>query len=356
MIINTSGQSIGAQMIDALTGAAFTGGVNVYVTIDAGTQGVGSVNSGLCTAEGNGYYTYRPTAAETNGSLLAFTFIGSGAIPATIQVATVTAGQQTALGSATGSGSILVSDLITQACRRINVIQEGESPTAAMMDDAFARFNDLIDSVCGNDELLIYTISRTTWTISSTKGTLASPYTVGSGGDININRPTFLPDGAVRYQDTSVTPTLEYPLTPLTDDAWRLLPQKNLTSPLPTSYYYNPTFAAGLGSLYLWLVPTQTTLQGVMYYPAQVTRFNSISDTIALPPGYNRFLRDNLAVELASEFRENVPVDPTLMASAAQSKAIVKRKNHRLSDLSIDTALLPTRRSLYNINSDTWGR
>jgi hypothetical protein len=356
LIINSSGQSIGAQMVNAFNGTAFVGTVTVYVTIDAGVQVIGSVGGGVCTSEGNGYYTYRPTAAETNGTLIAFTFIGSGAVPATVQVATVTAGQQSALSTATGSGTTLVSDLITQACRRINVIQEGQFPTAAMMDDAFARFNDLIDSICGNDALLIYTITRATWTITSAKGTTANPYTVGNGGDININRPTFLPDGAVRYQNTAVTPTLEYPLTSLTDDAWRLIPQKDLTGTLPTSAYYNPTFAGGLGSLYLWLVPTQSNLQGVIYYPAQVTRFNSLSDTIALPPGYNRFLRDNLAVELAAEFRENIPVDPTLLQSAAQSKALLKRKNERMSDLSIDAALLPTRRSLYNINSDTWGR
>jgi hypothetical protein len=356
LIINSAGQSIGAQMVDAFTGSAYGGAVTVYITIDAGVQAIGSVGSGICTAEGNGYYTYRPTAAETNGTLIAFTFIGTGAVPATVQVATVTGGQQTALSGVAGSGSILVSDLITQACRRINVIQEGQFPTAPMMEDAFARFNDMIDSVCGNDALLIYTISRAVWTITSTKGTIANPYTVGIGGDININRPTFVPDGAIRYQNTAVTPTLEYPLTSLTDDAWRLIPQKDLTSTLPTSAYYNPTFAANFGSLYLWLVPTQSSLQGVIYYPAQVTRFNAISDTIALPPGYNRFLRDNLAVELASEFRENIPVDPTLLQSAAQSKALLKRKNERLSDLSIDAALLPTHRSLYNINSDTWGR
>lgn len=354
MIINTAGQAIGAQMVDALTGAAFTGTTLVYVTLDAGTQAIGTVGGGVCTAEGNGYYTYAPTAAETNGRLLAFTFIGSGAIPATIQVATVTTAQQTALSSAIGSGSVVVSDLITQACQRINIIQEGESPSAAMMADAFNRFNDFIDSVCGNDDLLIYTVLRATWTITSTKGTLASPYTVGVGGDININRPTYL--STIRYQDTAVTPTLEYPLTPLTDDAWALVPQKNLTSPLPTNYYYNPTFSAGLGSLYLWMVPSQSSLQGVIYYPAQVTRFNAITDTIALPPGYNRFLRDNLAIELASEFRENTPVDPSLLRSAAESKAVLKRKNHRLMDLAIDPALLPTSRSLYNIFSDTSGR
>lgn len=82
---NVAGQKVGAQMI-ATDGSAFTGSVTVYVTVDAGTQAAGSVGSGACTHEGNGYHTYAPAQAETNGDLLAFTFVGTGAIPATVQV------------------------------------------------------------------------------------------------------------------------------------------------------------------------------------------------------------------------------------------------------------------------------
>lgn len=82
---NVAGQAIGAQMVSASDGSAFTGAVTVYVTGDAGTQAVGSVGSGACTHEGNGYHTYAPAQAETNYDLIAFTFIGTGAIPATVQ-------------------------------------------------------------------------------------------------------------------------------------------------------------------------------------------------------------------------------------------------------------------------------
>jgi hypothetical protein len=86
--INTSGQKIGAQMVSATDGSAFTDDVTCYVTIDAGTQAAGSVGSGTCTHEGNGYHTYAPSSGETNGKLLAFTFVGTGAVPATVQVFT----------------------------------------------------------------------------------------------------------------------------------------------------------------------------------------------------------------------------------------------------------------------------
>ena len=85
---NVSGQKVGCQMVSASDGSAFTGSVTVAVTIDAGTQATGSVESGACTHEGNGYHTYAPAQAETNGDLLAFTFTGTGAIPVTVQVYT----------------------------------------------------------------------------------------------------------------------------------------------------------------------------------------------------------------------------------------------------------------------------
>ena len=85
---NVSGQFVGAQMINASTGAAFTGSVTVSVTGDAGTQATGSVGSGACTHEGNGYHTYAPAQAETNYDLVAFTFTGTGAVPVTIQIYT----------------------------------------------------------------------------------------------------------------------------------------------------------------------------------------------------------------------------------------------------------------------------
>jgi hypothetical protein len=86
---NISGQKIGVQMVSATDGSAFTGSVTVAVTGDAETQATGSVGSGACAHEGNGYHTYAPSQPETNYDLIAFTFTGSGAVPATVQVYTL---------------------------------------------------------------------------------------------------------------------------------------------------------------------------------------------------------------------------------------------------------------------------
>lgn len=103
MIKNTAGQKIGAQMVSAVDGSAFTGSVTANVTGDAGTQAAGSVGSGACTHEGNGFHTYAPAQAETNYDHIAFTFVGSGAIPATVQVFTIAGDAFTRLGAPAGA-------------------------------------------------------------------------------------------------------------------------------------------------------------------------------------------------------------------------------------------------------------
>lgn len=83
---NVAGQVIGCSMVSATDGSAFTGAVTVYVTGNGGTQAAGSVGSGACVHEGNGFHTYAPAQAETNYDHIGFTFTGSGAVPATVQV------------------------------------------------------------------------------------------------------------------------------------------------------------------------------------------------------------------------------------------------------------------------------
>lgn len=85
---NIPSQVIGAQMVSAADGSEFTGTVTAYVTGDGGTQALGGTASGVCTHEGHGFHSYVPTQAETNYDHIAFTFIGTGAIPATVQLNT----------------------------------------------------------------------------------------------------------------------------------------------------------------------------------------------------------------------------------------------------------------------------
>lgn len=114
MIKDTASQKVGAQLINASDGSSFTGAVTVYVTLDAGAQAIGSVGGGACTHEGNGYHTYAPAQAETNGDLVGFTFIGTGAVSQTVQIYTRLAAPDVGnvTGNVTGSvGSIAAAGI-----------------------------------------------------------------------------------------------------------------------------------------------------------------------------------------------------------------------------------------------------
>ena len=103
-------------MVSANDGSAFTGSVTVYVTGDAGSQAIGSVGSGACTHEGNGYHSYAPAQAETNYDLIAFTFVGSGAVPVTVQVYTAI-NPVTAVPTAAANATAVRSELATELAR-----------------------------------------------------------------------------------------------------------------------------------------------------------------------------------------------------------------------------------------------
>lgn len=83
---NVAGQTVSAGVINASTGAAFTGTVTVYVKVDGNAQALGSVGAGVCTHDGNGQHTYAPSADETNGAHLRFMFVGTGAVNALVEV------------------------------------------------------------------------------------------------------------------------------------------------------------------------------------------------------------------------------------------------------------------------------
>lgn len=109
---NVAGQHIGAQMVSAADGTAFTGAVTVRITGDHGTQVLGSVASGICVSKGNGYHSYPPSQAETNFNHIAFTFTGTGAIPVTVQLYTEfpQTGDVFALIGAAGAGLTALGD------------------------------------------------------------------------------------------------------------------------------------------------------------------------------------------------------------------------------------------------------
>lgn len=186
---NVASQKIGAQLVSASDGSAFTGSVTCYVTGDAGTQATGSVGSGICTHEGNGYHTYTPAQAETNYDLVAFTYTGTGAVPATIQVYTSVA--VNAIGSGVITATSIASDAFTAAKFASDVTTELQTglATASALTTVSGKI-DTIDDFLDTEIAAIKT--KTDFLPSATAGTNgglptvnASNYVAGIAGTLN---------------------------------------------------------------------------------------------------------------------------------------------------------------------------
>jgi hypothetical protein len=220
------------------------------------------------------------------------------------------------------------ADLVEASLKRLRVVMAGGTPSAEDQADAFTRLNSLVRS-WSLQPGTIHQVVRTTWTITASQAS----YTVGTSGNVAITRPAS-PSAinGVTVQDTSQSPVLEYPaVTPMDEDAYMAIPQKALTSTLPTSWYYAPTTPTG--TLYPIPIPTSTTLQGVIYVPTPVAEFAALSTTIFLPDGYDLALTENLAVLLAPEF--GVPLDPVLVQSARESKRAIVNRTARVGTMDL---------------------
>lgn len=239
-----------------------------------------------------------------------------------------------------------VNDAVTAALKDLGVLAEGEVPTAAQSSDGLDAFNRLVDQ-WAIERLMIYGIVQTQFSLTSGK----QKYTIGIGGDVSIPRPVYIEK--VNFQDTALSPPLEYQPTKLTDEAWQKVPIKGLTAVLPSAWFYD--FANPLGGLFWWPIPTSSTLQGEIYVATPVPQFTAITSTIALPPGWWRAIVKNLAIEMAPMFQ--VQVETTwggqpllLIKQAAEAKTALKVSNKRLMDMAVDAgALIQGRWPWYDI-------
>lgn len=216
-----------------------------------------------------------------------------------------------------------VRDVATRALRLLGVLGPSEVPDAYQGAIALESLNDWLDQGKA-DRPRIYTVARDTATLTPS----ATSFTVGSGGTINIARPTYL--DRVALVDNSVSPAVETPLGRLlTDDEYAAIPNKALTSTRPQAAYYRPDFP--LGVLIPWPISTGASLLWAIYHPVSVEEFSTINDSVSLPPGYRLMLITKLALMLAPIFQRDVP--PTVLRMAAEAEAIVARANERPRDV-----------------------
>lgn len=340
---NTTGWVVGCQMVNALSGVPFTGTVRVYLSGDGGLTTLGSVNGGVCIPAGNGFYVYHPTQAETNYAVIAFEFLGTGAIPKSIPIQTISAATFAALANVEAPLVYTVRSIVTDALLEIGVLEAGESPTAESLALGLRRVRGMIDSWAA-DRLTLSLQKRTTFTWPSATSTVQ----VGRGQTCDMDRPVWL--NAVTYVIPGSAPPIEVPVGILDEDSFASLTIKELVSALPTLCFYQTNRDDQNGTLFAWPRITQNVTL-VLYTPQATAVPATLDSVLQGPPGYSDAFLYQLALRLCSPLGVTVPALLPRMAAAAFEN--MKKPNVSPGTLSIDPALVPGLGAGFNVLTGT---
>ena len=222
-------------------------------------------------------------------------------------------------------------DMIRDALQEIGALGVGEAVTDADAQAGLVRLNSLIDT-WQTERLTIYNLYREVFSLVASQAS----YTIGpTGADFTCAvRPTFIQHAGIIF--TSSGTDTEIPIKIITDDEYAALRIKAITSTLPTKLYYNPTFP--LGTIYLWPVPSDSSVDLALYIPVPLTAGLSLNSNLVLAPSYEEAVRYNLAIRLAPIFGR--PVDATVGMLSTESKATLKRSNQRADEMRVDEAIV----------------
>lgn len=232
----------------------------------------------------------------------------------------------------------------------VGAIDPEDTPSAAMLADAFRRLNNMMRS-WSLQSLTIPAQSREVFPLVAGKGSTTNPYTVGPGGDFDTTRPDDLDRVGLILNQSLPFPT-EIPRGLFTDDSYADVSQKDMTNSLFTNAKYEATFAGGFGSLYLWPVPDNALNSIALYRLEQLGVFTSPTATYELPEGCEEPIEYNLAKRLLSVYSVPAERKQDLLDLAKSSLAIYKRSNMKFTDLPIDPMFTPNNRSGgYDINT-----
>lgn len=219
-------------------------------------------------------------------------------------------------------------DVINSSLRLLGVLASGEAASSTEASDALNAMNDMIDT-WSTENLLIPNKVRESFPLVANQQT----YTMGSGANFNTTRPMKIENALLQISGSS--PLLEIPMKVITKDEYAGIILKGTTSTYPL-YLFSDN-ANPSTNISVWPVPTAIN-NLILYSWKPLSDLSTLSTTISLPPGYQRALRYNLAVDLSAEYGRQVP--EAVATIAIESKAAIKRMNFEAKLLRVDDELM----------------
>lgn len=239
------------------------------------------------------------------------------------------------------------------ALQDLGILGAGQTMTAAQGQMFLVRTNRMLQAWTLQPLTVPY-IKREVFDATVGKGSPTNPYTIGPGGDFDTVRPPQIL-GFAELQNSGTTNEVEIPRGLLTPDAWEAIQVKRITNALGTNLYYQPTYAGGLGAIYIWPVQSTTDYKVVLYTPATLSEFADLDTDYDLPPGAEAAIQYNAAELMIPSFQVPDVSASRIVRLAAKFLGAFKRGNTKMADLPTDPALTSNNRYGYNIQTGTGG-
>ena len=220
-------------------------------------------------------------------------------------------------------------DQINRAFRLLGILAEGETPSAAMSQDALMAMQQMIDS--WNTERLSVFVTQDqvfTWP--------AGQYirTLGPSGDFIGLRPVLVDDSTYFKAPSGVS----YGIKLINQQQYNGIAVKTVTSTFPQVLWVNMSYPDV--TLTIYPRPTQD-LEWHIISVQELSNPATLSTDLFFPPGYLRAFTYNLAMEIAPEF--GVEPSPQVQRIAMTSKRDLKRINNPDDVMALPYAIVATR-------------
>jgi hypothetical protein len=228
-----------------------------------------------------------------------------------------------------------VRQIITDSLRLIEEVGAGETPSAESSSDAMRALSMMINSWSPQGDL-IYSETVETFNLTANDGV----YTIGATGDFATPRPTRIV--AATVNDGSIDKSLDI----IPANIYAAIQDKTIVG-VPDTL----TFFSDYPNATIKLYPLPSSAYTITLYTEKpLTEYTSLDTVLSLPPGYERALKYNLAIEIAPEYGKQASA--TVMKIAIESKNAIRNANNRYDNdkLMTDAALIS--KSGYNIYSE----
>jgi hypothetical protein len=235
-----------------------------------------------------------------------------------------------------------VSDIINRSLRLLTVKVTGETLEADEAADALQQLNWMFDQ-WSLERLTVYQIKNELFPVTS--GILS--YTIGPSSDADwvTSRPAILDTTPAFVRQITSGIAIDYKCDYWPNDRYQAIVQKQVLTNYPSVWTFDHAFP--IGTIKLYPKPNQNLLFGLSQ-PMQFCKFDSLSDCIGLPPGYDSAVAYGLAEHLAPEYGISAERMSIISAQARETKAKIKTANNEPMLLEIDRTLQQTM-TPYNI-------